>query len=223
MYVRRHMTAPVTTVLETASLEEASRILEGRGFRHIPVVDGRGVLAGMVSDRDLRSSRPSNLAPKTEKDGEARFAHAAVGEIMAVNPRALTLSSTLDDALMSFRLHKFGALPVVDDEGRVEGIFSVQDLLRAYRSLFGVGEPGSVLVEIEDDGRRELMTSIVAALEEKGIALSRLIRVPGEEGVVPPVIYLRVNTCNIHALREAFSARSIPMFIDSPGGEHDRT
>ncbi len=223
MYVRRHMTAPVTTVEERASLEEASRILEGKGFRHIPVVDGEGVLTGMISDRDLRSSRPSNLAPGTEKDGDSRFAGTSVGEIMSVDPLSLTLSSTLDDALRSFRLRKFGALPVVDGEGRVAGIFSVQDLLRSYASLFGVGEPGSVLIEIEDDGRRELLSSIVAALEEKGVAMSRLIRVPGEEGVRSPVIYLWVNTCNIHALREAFLARSIAIFVDTPGGEHDRS
>lgn len=222
MYVRRHMTTPVTTVKEAASLEEASRILDGKGFRHIPVVDGEGVLTGMISDRDLRSSRPSNLDPGMENSGESRFAKASVGEIMAVDPHTLSLSSTLDDALRSFTAHKFGALPVVDSEGRVAGIFSVQDLLKAYRGLFGVGEPGSVLVEIEDDGRGELMTSIVAALEEKGITMSRLIRVP-EEGSGPPVIYLRLNTCNIHALREAFLSRSIPMFVDSPGGERDRT
>lgn len=216
------MTSPVTTVGRAASLREASRILEGKGFRHIPVVDVDGLLVGMLSDRDLRSSRPSSLDGKAGKPGEDPFTGAAVGEIMALKPLSLTLTSTLDDALRSFTAHKFGALPVVDGEGRVAGIFSVQDLLDAYRGLFGVGEPGSVLVEIEDDGREGLMVSIVAAIEEKGVSMSRLIRVPGEKGVAPPIIYLRVSTCNLHALHEAFSSRSIPMLIDRPGEDDGR-
>jgi acetoin utilization protein AcuB len=70
---------------------------------------------------------------------------------MSVDCVGLTPESTLDDALLLFDRDRMGALPVLDD-GRVVGIFSSRDLLAAYKELFGVGEKGSVLLAIEDDG-----------------------------------------------------------------------
>jgi CBS domain-containing protein len=45
------MTKNVTTIEENASLEEAKRIVVSHGIRHLPVVDNKGKLIGLLSVR----------------------------------------------------------------------------------------------------------------------------------------------------------------------------
>ena len=47
------MTKNVVTIGEEASLEEARRLIISHGIRHLPVVDSKGELAGLLSVRKL--------------------------------------------------------------------------------------------------------------------------------------------------------------------------
>jgi acetoin utilization protein AcuB len=193
------------TATSDLSLPEARRLLNENHFRHLPVVDGQGQLVGMITDRDLRSAYPSSVLTESERIAVyERVEKATVADIMSVDCISLTPDSTLDDALLLFDREGVGALPVLED-GRVVGIFSSRDLLAAYKELFGVGEKGSVLLGIEDDGQKGLMTRIVTLLEQHEIPFTRLLRIQDiEHG---NRIYLRLNTYKIASvvalLREA--------------------
>jgi CBS domain-containing protein len=47
------MTKHVATIGEEASLEEAKRLIISHGIRHLPVVDNKGKLIGLLSVRKL--------------------------------------------------------------------------------------------------------------------------------------------------------------------------
>ncbi|MFF5233010.1 CBS domain-containing protein [Dactylosporangium sp. NPDC000521] len=47
------MTAPAVTIAATATLTDAARLMELRNVKRLPVVDGDGLLVGIVSRRDL--------------------------------------------------------------------------------------------------------------------------------------------------------------------------
>jgi CBS domain-containing protein len=51
--VRDAMSAPVVTILPTASIGEAAQLMRRRHVRHLPVVDADGRLRGIVSRGDL--------------------------------------------------------------------------------------------------------------------------------------------------------------------------
>lgn len=221
MYVKRHMSTPAVTIEESRSLGDAGRLLKECGFRHLPVVDGRGRLVGMLSDRDTRSSGPSVLSSREEREELlGRLEEVPVRDVMTVELKCLTLSSTLDDALYLFGRKKIGALPVTDEEGRVSGVFSVQDLMAAFREIFGLEGSGFSLIEIVDDGQPGLLTSVFEVIDGRGLTISRLIRVPGDGGGRPPVVYLRISTYNLHALLKDFSDRNLRVRIDTPEGSH---
>ena len=222
MYISRYMIKEPVTVTPEMVLPEARRLLNENHCRHLPVVDRDGQLVGMISDRDLRSAYPSSMLTESERlQVYARVEKAVVADIMTTECITLTPESTLDDALLLFDSEGVGALPVLE-YGRVVGILSSRDLLAAYKVLFGVGEKGSVLLGIEDEGgsgdgqgwpnaagAREggsgLMTRIVTLLEEHDIPFTRLLRIDDEEN--GNRIYLRLNTYKIasvvNLLREA--------------------
>lgn len=200
MYITEYMTPDPIAISPGLTLPEARRILNDRHFRHLPVVDQGGRILGIITDRDLRSAYPSTLSSDSEKQLTfEQVEKATVGEIMTSPCISLPPGATLDDALLLFDRDKIGAMPVIDGDGVVIGMFSVSDLTTAYKNLFGVAEKGSVLIALEDDGQANSMSRIVTLLEQHDIACTRLIRMP-RGGAAR--IYLRVNTFKLAAVHK---------------------
>ena len=121
------MTAsPVTTTPETP-LASVMDVFDRRRFRHLPVVDAAGVLVGVLSQRDVVKVAYGH--PVVEDSVQIRV---TVGELMSQN---LTTASPGADAMAVARhmlQEKHGCLPVVDAEGRVVGIVTEADFVRAW-------------------------------------------------------------------------------------------
>ena len=198
MYISRHMTSDPITVSPAMLLPEARALLNEYHFRHLPVVDEQGRLVGMLTDRDLRSAYPSSVLSDSERRlVYERVEETAVSEIMTTECISLSADSTLDDALFLFDRDQLGALPVLDND-QVVGIFSIRDLTAAYKTSFGVGEKGAVLIGLHDDGSPTIMTRLVTLLEEEGIPFTRVLRIHDKSN--GDSIYLRVNTFKIAAV-----------------------
>jgi acetoin utilization protein AcuB len=120
--------------------------------------------------------------------------------------------STLDDALLIFQSRKIGAMPVIDEEERVIGIFSMGDLMKAYRCLFGLGEKGSVLISIEDDNAPQVLSKLVKLLEEKQVEFTRLVRSDGS-CKSKPMIYLRIKTYNVRSVYKTLEAAGFTIHV----------
>jgi len=213
MFITQHMTRNPVTVSPETLLPAVREILQSGKFRHLPVVDGENHLVGIVTDRDLRSASPSSvLSEERIKACHADFDQTPVSAIMSRAFFTLNPISTLDDALILLDREKIGALPVVDEEQRVIGMFSMRDLMAAYRRLFGLGERGSAMIVVEHDGKRKPLSRIAKVLEEHNIRFTRLIRTEAE-AAAPERIYLRVNTYNISAVHQALKEAGFALVL----------
>lgn len=208
MFVENYMSKAVTTVTPDVTLARVKEIFAAGNFRHLPVIDQPGHLVGILTDRDLRSAYPSTIMTEMERtDYLSRFEKMRVSEIMTATVARLTPKSTLDDALLLFDHTKVGAMPVVDEEQLVVGILSVRDLLTAYKQLFGLGEKGSALLVVKDDGQPHPLTRLTEVLESRNIPFSRLIRdARPESNTGSGLIYIRVHTHNISGVHNALAA-----------------
>ena len=92
------------------------------------------------------------------------------------------------------------------------GVFTVADLMNAYRDLFGLGAKGSVLVSIEDDGDPQALSKLVHIMEEKQVHFTRLVRAEGTE-TCKAMIYLRINTYNVRAVYKALEAAGFTIHV----------
>ncbi|HEY6001210.1 MAG TPA: CBS domain-containing protein [bacterium] len=215
MYIAMAMSTDPVCLHPEMTLLQARDLAAGKSIRHFPVTDAAGRLVGMVSDRDLRSALPSTvLNPTVRVDQLERLARVRVDAIMSRPPIALPREATLDDALLLFDRHRIGALGVVDHDGLLLGVITVRDVLAAFRRLFGIGAPGSSLIEVRDDGRPQLLTRIVRALEEAGTTCTRLVRKEDGDGAV---VYARVLTYNLHGVREVLRAAGLETVSRKPG------
>ncbi len=125
MFVREVMTRPAATVGVEETLDAAARKMRELGVGALPVLD-RGALAGMVTDRDLAVRATATGADPTD---------TLVGDVMT--PQLFTCSED-DDLEQAARLMEERAvrrLLVLDREGHLAGMLSVDDLANASMAL----------------------------------------------------------------------------------------
>ncbi|NLZ17887.1 MAG: CBS domain-containing protein [Desulfobulbaceae bacterium] len=213
MFIHYHMTPTPTTMHPEQTVAEAIELLACFPFRHIPLVDDEGVLQGIVSDRDLRSAKPSSVAQSSQRAMvESKVMQTRLSQIMSTNCRTLSAMATVDDALFLFEANAIGALPILDDERRLIGIFTIGDLLKAYKTMFGVGERGAAMISIVDDGDPRIMSKLIGIMEEKNVHCTRLLRKSATRRT-KAMIYLRVNTYNTRAVQKAIEAAGYEIHV----------
>ncbi len=209
MYVKKYMTCDPVSISPDVLILDAFKILRDQDFRHLPVTDSAGKLCGMVTDRDIRSALPSSVATAGERERiMVRVKGTHVSAIMSVSLNTLRMESTLDDALILLLRSNVGAVPVVDMDNMLMGIFSIRDLMRAYGSLFGLGEKGSSLITIKAGDEADIIGRVARILAEHGVILTRVVREEAEEGD-GAFLHLRVNTFNLRAVHAALKQEGI--------------
>jgi acetoin utilization protein AcuB len=205
MFVSRSMVSQVITIDKDASVFKAQEKMAANGIRHLPVVEADNQLIGIVTDRDLRSVMPYRLIKeKGIAQEREKLAHLKVEDIMTRNPKTISPMYTIQDALLMIQKEKVGAFPVVDDKGKLQGILSVRDLLRAFINVLGIGQPGT-LVGIEVEEKIGQMKKIVDAITEENISFgSVLVARTWDEGKRAVFPYLLTN--NVSKIKKKLSA-----------------
>ena len=128
--VKHMMSSPVVTFFAEQTLPLAEDVMKYKHIRHLPVVDDRRRVVGLVSHRDLLAAQISNRSGVARDiaraiQEEVRVAQVMTRDVMTIGPdvNASIAAATLLD-------HKFGCLPVVDDQGVLVGIVTEHDFLR---------------------------------------------------------------------------------------------
>ena len=102
------------TLSPTASLKEAVALMMRFRISGVPIVDERGQLVGILTNRDLQFER--NLdRPLHEVMTSTGLVTAPVG-------------TTLEEAEQILGRHRIEKLPVVDGEGRLKGLITTKDI-----------------------------------------------------------------------------------------------
>jgi CBS domain-containing protein len=139
------MTTDVVTVRPETTVPELVQTLLSRNISGAPVVDDGGVLVGIVTEGDLL--RRAELGTERKRGGWLAFftgtatlaqdfvrSHATlVSDIMSPGVVAVGRSASLSEIADLMEIKHVRRVPVVD-EGRVVGIVSRANLLRAYAS-----------------------------------------------------------------------------------------
>lgn len=128
------MTRDPVTVSPDDFLLDAIVHIGKRQVRHAPAVDAERRVVGMLSDRDLRLALGTSLLSTSDAAAGPRLRLLKVGEVMSREPVVVRESAPLAEAAAAFVHRSIGALPVVDAQGRITGILSYVDVLRALLS-----------------------------------------------------------------------------------------
>lgn len=111
-------------------LDAAGR-MQAMGIRHLPVIDGDGKVIGMLSDRDVRMAVGSPARVVGGQTAEVQLELLQVRDVMTVPALTVRPDERCSQVARLFADMHLGAVPVVDDEGKILGICSYIDILRA--------------------------------------------------------------------------------------------
>src|SRR5258706_7635791 len=110
--VRERMSRNPATVKPDDGLKDAMWKMEHGHFRHLPVVDEQGKLIGMLTDRDIRSIKPS-LAFVSKDDAAVQLWSLAVQQAAGFDPIKVEADHLLKEAARNlFGWHFGGAAGV---------------------------------------------------------------------------------------------------------------
>jgi CBS domain-containing protein len=130
MHVDERMTKNLSTCRPEDTLAVAARQMWDSDCGCLPVVDEHGHLRGMVTDRDVCMAAMTTGRPLSE---------LRVALAMAVDVATAMAADSLHDAELTMRRRGVRRLPVVDDQHRVIGVLSCNDLVRCVDDGSGHG------------------------------------------------------------------------------------
>lgn len=130
------MTPDPVTIDPQATVAEVWDLMRELEIRHVPVVD-RGVLVGMVSDRDLAHLDIGRMLLSDGAEALRRELGTPVVKLMSSDVVSVTPDAEMTEIIELLIEHRVGAVPVVRPDSReVVGIVSYVDVLRAVQDLF---------------------------------------------------------------------------------------
>jgi CBS-domain-containing membrane protein len=129
MRVQDIMTRNVRSCQPEASVDQAAMMMWDYDCGVLPVVDNDSRVMGMITDRDIAIAAATRGRLTTQ---------IKVGEVMSGNVYACAEDEDIKSALNTMRREKVRRLPVIDYNGKLAGILSLNDLvLRAEESRAG--------------------------------------------------------------------------------------
>ena len=178
MLVGNRMTKNPATVTPEDLLSLAKQKMDAGGFRRVPVISA-GQLVGMISDRDLRQY--TSTLERTKVNG------MMTEKLITVRP-----STTLEEAAHILLKHKIGGLPVVTD-GRLVGIITTSDILKAFLDVMGASQEASTRIDFILEGEEHGLVEASRIVSREGgeiLGIGTFRKTVGEN----PVCYLRLVT-----------------------------
>lgn len=135
MIVRDIMTSAPITIEPSVPLPEAMQLMKKHRIRRLPVVS-RGVLLGIVTDRDLREASPSRATSLSVWELTYLLSQTTVKDFMKQNLITISPDAPVEQAALLMNLEKIGGLPVIEDNMLI-GIITESDIFRCFTTLLG--------------------------------------------------------------------------------------
>jgi CBS domain-containing membrane protein len=130
-FVRDLMTKDVVTLERNDKLLMADDVMRLGRIRHVPIVDGDGALAGIVSQRDLFHSGLMKALGYGSHGQRKALDMILIKEAMKTEVITTTPDTKLAAAARLMLAQKIGCLVVVD-EGKIVGILSESDFVKLH-------------------------------------------------------------------------------------------
>ncbi len=168
------------TLLASATIGDALRLMQENKIGGIPIVDAKRKLVGILTNRDLRFEH--NLARK-------------VSEVMTSKDLYTAPEGTdLKKAEQLFKKTKVEKLPIIDRQGRLTGLFTYSDILKVKSNPNAVKDSFGRLLVGAGVGITKDILDRVAALTAVGVDIIAMDSAHGHsKGVIDAVKQVKKN------------------------------
>jgi acetoin utilization protein AcuB len=180
MKVKQRMTANPIVASPNTTYREAMKLLKENEIGHLPVVDDRGKVVGIVSETDLMSTGPSRVTSLSIYEIHTLLDELTLKQIMSTPVLAVEEDCGLGSAAGLMVEHNIGSLLVMRGE-ELAGIITETDIFKTFVEVLGGSQPGS-RVEVQLADEKGMLAQATQAFADAGSYIFSLTTFQDESG-----------------------------------------
>lgn len=190
MIVEQIMTKKVYTLSPQDTVKSALTLMREHKIRHLPLVNEKEEVVGLVTERDIKSALPSFLK------GEALKEHLYAPLSSIMNSQVITGHPLdfVEEISAVFYDHKIGCLPIVNNH-EIVGIITSTDLLHTMVELTGANKPGSQL-EVRVKNRSGALYEVTGIFWKHRVNVHSVLIYPDPDDEIYQILVFRIDTIN---------------------------
>ena len=125
------MSTELITIAPGASLADARELMQENRIHHLPVVENKDELVGLLSLTDVLRASDSSLRADEER---IRAAEIPVRDVMVTDVATVSHAASLRQAALFLEKYKIGCLPVISGD-KLVGIITDSDFVAVAINL----------------------------------------------------------------------------------------
>jgi acetoin utilization protein AcuB len=214
MYVEKIMSRPVDTIPADLKLSQAAHLMREKGRRFLPVVDGAGLLLGLLSHRELEKAEPSAIT--TLSVGEVNYLMAKIKVEQVMRREVITCgpATLVEVAGQLMRNKRIGCLPVVDEHRQLLGIVTDDDILDFFLAITGCDQDDTTRIAVHLPDRAGELSRFLSAINAQGGYIATVVSpvAPDETGM--RIVIVRFRSDDPAAIDQTLRAQGYDIFTE---------
>lgn len=167
MLVRDRMTADPICGFPDMPVTEAQELMRREGIRHLPIINEKDQLVGLITQRSLLSALPSDVSSFSRFEISYTLAKIRVDSVMVTDVVTIHEDTPIEIAARVMADERIGCLPVRNGK-ELSGIITDSDLFHIMVSLLGSRRRGTRVTVLQPDRVGEIARLTNAIAEEGG-------------------------------------------------------
>jgi acetoin utilization protein AcuB len=214
MLVKNWMRQPAITIDADDTAADAAFLLQRHEIHLLPVMQ-KGVLVGIVTDRDIKIVSASNGSLENMNEDNDLLSEIKIDTIMTSDPVSVPYDSTLEETVENFLVLSISGLPVVDEQQNVIGVITRSNLFHLILIFTGFGKKGlQIALEVQDlSGCLKEITDI---MRDYGGRISSILSTNERADKGRRRLYIRVfniDQPSLHHLKETLKEKASLLYI----------
>lgn len=179
MYIGRIMITDLVTVLPQTSLVEARALVDAKDVDHLLVVDAKGKLVGILSDRDLKLYMASPATSLSKNELNYLLDKVLIESIMIKTVLTVPVDTTIERAAYIMQQHNINALPVMEND-ELAGIITSTDVNRVLLEAVGISDDATRL-SVFVRNSIGVLAQVAAILRDEKVNIQSVLSWPEKE------------------------------------------
>lgn len=188
MYVKDNMIAHPITLKPDQSVSEAVDLMSENSLHRLPVVDDNGKLLGLITETVITSNTPNNASTLSVFELNYLLNKLSIKDIMIKDVKTINKDALLEEAATIMRKYNVGCLPVVEEDNKLIGIITHNDIFTAFVDLLGYNHNGMRYVISIPEDKTGIMENIASIISKNGVSISNLAVYNNTRGIEVVVI-----------------------------------
>ena len=188
MYVKDNMIPSPITIKAEQSVSEAVDLMSENKLHRLPVVDDQGKLIGLVTESVISRNTPNSASSLSVYELNYLLNKLKISDIMIRDVKTIGKDALLEEAATVLRKYDIGCLPVTEEDDKLIGIITHNDIFTAFIDLLGYNHNGMRYVISISEDKPGILEDVARIFKEEDISISNLAVYNNTRGIEVVVI-----------------------------------